>query len=154
MQSHYRVTSTESRPSGSRTESDGAQHGAKHEKVCIIMDLAHFCLHALARYVVTCTESRFPGLDVRATLVNQHERRLRVVGLGGLVEGRGARGNALCVHVRARREKKPRHLEADFLFLKHACSILRQSANSVCGAWTSSLWTKQHRAYPVSSLGL
>ena len=58
------------------------------------MDLAHFCLHALARYVVACTESRFPGLDVRAALVNQHERRLRVVGLGGLVEGSGAGGDA------------------------------------------------------------
>ena len=37
----------------------------------------------------------------------------------------------------------------DILFQKHACSILRQSSNPVCGSWKGqacSLWAKQHRA--------
>ena len=40
-------------------------------------------------------------------------------------------------------------LVPDILFLKHACSILRQSSSPVCGSWksqASSLWAKQHRA--------
>ena len=28
-------------------------------------------------------------------------------------------------------------LGADILFLKHACSVLRQSSNPVCGSWKS-----------------
>ena len=42
----------------------------------------------------------------------------------------------------------------DILFLKYACSILRQSSEPVCGLWKSqdsSLWAKQHRAWPVPS---
>ena len=38
--------------------------------------------------------------------------------------------------------------EPDILILKHACSILRQSYNPVCGSWKSqanSPWAKQHR---------
>ena len=38
---------------------------------------------------------------------------------------------------------------SDILFLKHACSILTQSYNPVCGSWKSQAsppWTKQHRA--------
>ena len=38
---------------------------------------------------------------------------------------------------------------ADILFLKHACNILRQSSNPVCGSrksQASSPWAKQHRA--------
>ena len=44
--------------------------------------------------------------------------------------------------------------QADVFFLKHARSILRQSSNPVCGSWksqASSLWAKQHIAYPVLS---
>ena len=39
--------------------------------------------------------------------------------------------------------------EPDIPFLRHACSILRQSSNPVCGSWmsqVSSRWAKQHRA--------
>ena len=45
-------------------------------------------------------------------------------------------------------------LPADIIFLKHACSIIRQSSNPVCGSWNcqaSSPWAKQHRAEPVPS---